>query len=61
MSPLSNFTALSQTMYEKSITIFFTSFSILRPQGDTLGQSPSVSALTYSKGRSITLPNFLPF
>jgi len=57
-----NFIALDQTMYEKSITKFFsTSFSILAPQGDPLCQSSPIWVMSYNKAPSIKLPNLVPF
>jgi len=55
------FIALDQTMYEKSVTNCFTSFSILETQGDPLGQSSPFLTLLYSKAPSINLPNIVMF
>jgi len=33
----------------------------MAPQGDLLGQSVPVSAVMYSKARTINVPNFVPF
>jgi len=55
-----NFVALGQTIYEKSVTNFFTPFSILASQRRTLGQSSLISALMYREAASINLPNFAP-
>ena len=51
---MTNFIALDQTMYEKSVT-FFTPFSILAPHGDLLRQSSPISVMTYSKAPNIKL------
>jgi len=55
------FIALGQTMYEKSVTDSFTTFSILVPQEDPLGQSSPTLTLMYSKAKTKNTPNFIPF
>jgi len=50
-----NLVALGQTMYEKSVTIFFAPFGVLAPQ------SLPIWVVMYSKAPSIKLPNFVPF
>ena len=49
--------------YEKSITIFFTPFTILAPQGDIMGQSSPISKFRpmYSKARTTNVSNFASF
>jgi len=45
-----NFIALRQSVYDKSVTIFFTSLVyILAPHGDPMGQRSPILALMYSK------------
>jgi len=55
-----NFIALGQTMYEKSVTIFYTLQSF-DAKGDPLGHSSPILALMYSNAPSINLLNFVPF
>jgi len=50
---------LGQMMYEKSVTKFFTPFSILALLGDLLGQNSPILVLIYSKAPCINLPNFV--
>jgi len=54
-----DFIALRQTVHEKSITDFFTPFTILAPQGDLLAKV--ISLVMYSKAPSVKLTNFVPF
>ena len=43
-----NFIVLGQTMYEKSITIFFTSFTILAPKGTPWSKFNNLGPYVYS-------------
>jgi len=56
-----NFIADGQTVYEKIVTNFFTPFTILASQRDSLGQSSPVWAVMHSKAASTKTLNFVPF
>jgi len=57
-----NFIALSETIYDKSVTIF-TPFSILAPQAQETPFVPKFTNLgdDVQQGPSTKLPNFVPF
>jgi len=52
-----NFIALGQTVYENSVTIFYTLHYFGAPERDPLGQNSPIWVVMYSKVLSINLPN----
>ena len=55
-----NFIALGQTMYEKSVTIFYT-LQYFGTSGGPLGPKIIYLGGDVQQGISINLPNFVPF